>query len=144
MQVLENVSEDDNQKLFLIFKPNCIFFMTSEKEKTTTALAHAKTIWKELVNNHPPKEQTVVALFSRYKTFLESNKYLFNEEKFQHLKQGLDTIESLLEHYQEVTSIREKKFLLNDAHVGLMFDVAECVEALTSEIDSEAYMPLNW
>lgn len=102
--------------------------MISRNETVAQALRKAELIWKDLVKNHPSDFHKVSDVLSRYKALLEESND-FSRESFKHF-QEIEVIESILVHYRETGSIREKKILLNNAYVGLIFSISELVEEL--------------
>ena len=110
--------------------------MATTEQKTALELEKAKALWKELVNNRQPDVKKIFALFTRYKAFLEENEILFDGHKAEKLKKEVEALEALLHRQQEVSSRREKGFLLNDAYIGLMFTVSESIDELTNREES--------
>ena len=113
------------------------FFMVSEKEKIAVELTKARIIWKDLVNNHKPVEIKISEIFTRYKTFLEENKNLIRKEGA--FRQEVEIIEKKLSYYEELSDNREKRILLNEAYLGLVFDVSESIDELKNKMEEEAY-----
>lgn len=112
--------------------------MVTVKEKIAAELSKAKTIWKELVSNRQPDVKKFSDIYRRYKLFLEDNKNFFMGGKPGYFKKEVDMVETLLKQYHEVTAERDKKFLLNDVYVGLIFGVSESIEDLESRMEEEA------
>lgn len=102
--------------------------MLNVNEKITRELKRVKAIMKDLVNNHQSEEKKISNVFTRYKAFLEDNKDLIRR-KYDFFNE-LVVVESKLNLYYDVSNSREKRSLLNDAYVGLLFDVSEAIEEL--------------
>ena len=111
--------------------------MLPAKERIAAELRRAKTIWKVLVNNHKSDEARVSEALSCYKSFLEENKSLLLSS-FESIDTDLDLIEKKLNYYYELSGSREKRILLNDAYVGLVFNLSESIDELKSKMEEEA------
>lgn len=110
--------------------------MISINEKITDALDMATVIWKDLVNNRKSDIEKITDVFVRYKTFLQDNKELIGSD-FGSYKE-VDVVATKLNRYHEVTTVREKRSLLNDAYLGLMFDLSDSIDELKMRISQEA------
>ena len=117
--------------------------MATIEEKTAAELTKAKNIWKELLNNRQPDVKKISTLFSRYKAFLKENGSLLAGANSVNLKKEVDMVETLLQQYHQVTGSRDKRFILNDVYIGLMFNVSESIDELSSAMDEEASIPVN-
>lgn len=109
--------------------------MISMNEKITDALDVAKVIWKDLVNNRKSDIEKITDVFVRYKTFLQDNKELIGSDFGSHKE--VDVVAAKLNRYHEVTTVREKRNLLNDAYLGLMFDLSDSIDELKMRISQE-------
>lgn len=110
--------------------------MISINEKITDALDMATVIWKDLVNNRKSDIEKITDVFVRYKTFLQDNKELIGSDFGSHKE--VDVVATKLNRYHEVTTVREKRSLLNDAYLGLMFDLSDSIDELKMRISQEA------
>lgn len=111
--------------------------MIPVKKKISLELNKAKTIWKDLIKHHDSDVNKISEVFNRYKMFLEENKELFRMGFGSH--QEVKTVENILIHYKETTAGREKKLLLNNAYVGLVYGISESIEELSSIIEEDFY-----
>lgn len=111
--------------------------MLPTKDRIAVELKKAKTIWKDLVNNHKSDETRVSEIFTRYKKFLEENQHLISGE-YEPLRE-ISLIEEKLSHYYGISGKREKRILLNDAYVGLVFNISETIDELKSKMEEKAY-----
>ena len=107
------------------------------KDRIAAELKKAKGIWKDLVNNHKSEDVKLAEVLHRYKSFLEENKTLIRREWT--LNKDIALVEEKLNHLCELSDRREKKILLNDAYVGLVFDISESIDDLKSRMEEEAY-----
>lgn len=107
------------------------------KDRIAVELSKAKGIWKDLVNNHKPDELKIADIFTRYKEFLESNKNIIRRESG--LQNEVDLVERKLSYYSQVSDKREKRLLLHDAYLGLVFDVSESIDELKNKMEEEAH-----
>lgn len=117
--------------------------MATVKEKTAAGITKAKTIWKELVHNRQPDVKKISTLFTRYKAFLKENGSLLAGANSSNLIKEVDMVETLLQQYHQVTGSRDKRFILNDAYVGLMFNVSESIDELTNTMEADASMAVG-
>lgn len=109
--------------------------MISMNEKIADELQKATVIWKDLVNNRKSDIEKITDVFVRYKTFLEDNKALVGKDSGAFNE--VDVVAKKLNHYHEVTAAREKRNLLNDAYLGLMFDLSDSIDELKGRMTEE-------
>lgn len=109
--------------------------MISMNEKIADELNKATVIWKDLVNNRKSDIEKVSDVFIRYKTFLDENKELIGNDSRTYSE--VDAVALKINRYHEVTAIREKRSLLNDAYLGLMFDLSDAIDALKNKIQEQ-------
>lgn len=106
--------------------------MISMNEKIADELSKATAIWKDLVNNRKSDIEKVSDVFIRYKTFLDENMNLIGIDSRAHNE--VDAVALMINRYHEVTAVREKRNLLNDAYLGLMFDLSDSIDVLKNKI----------
>lgn len=106
--------------------------MISINERIADELTRATDIWKDLVNNRKSDIEKITDVFIRYKTFLKDSKELIGTDFGAYNE--VDVVAKKLNRYHEVASVREKRNLLNDAYLGLMFDLSDSIDDLKMRI----------
>lgn len=109
--------------------------MISMNEKIADELNKATVIWKDLVNNRKSDIEKITDVFVRYKTFLQDNRELIGSNFGAYNE--VDVVATKLNRYHETTAVREKRNLLNDAYLGLMFDLSDSIDELKMRIAQE-------
>ncbi len=109
------------------------------KEKIATELKKIHLIWKDLVNNRQPDVKNISDVMVRYKAFLIENGNVLRKGAVTFGE--LENLEAHLNHCYDVSGIREKRILLNDAYVGLLLFLSESMEDLKERMEEESYVP---
>lgn len=117
--------------------------MIHAKDRSAASLSEVKLLWKELVGNLHPEADLFIKLFAAYKHFIDRNQTFFTGEKAGHFKKEIDAIEKIFGQYQKTALKREKRFLLNEATIGLMFTISETIEELEGLREQETLVPLR-
>lgn len=111
--------------------------MISMSEKIANQLQTATDIWKNLVNNRKSDIEKITDVFVRYKSFIQENKELIGSDLG--IYSEVDVVATKLNRYHEVTTAREKKNLLNDAYLGLMFDLSDVIDELKVRVAEKVW-----